>query len=123
LKYWILGRWVGATADGRKAGDTMANGNTPSGGNDKNGITALINSIVKPSQTIHAGTVQNMRFGSEFIISNKDKFEIILDTYFKKGGPQAMITVINKGDLENALIEPEKYKDVFVRIGGLVHFP
>ncbi len=114
----ILGRWVGATPDGRKAGDAMANGNTPSGGNDKNGITALINSLVKPSQTNHAGTVQNMRFGYEFIASNGGKFESILDTYFKKGGPQAMITVINKGDLEKALVEPEKYKDVFVRIGG-----
>ncbi len=96
----------------------MANGNTPSGGNDKNGVTALINSLVKPSQNIHAGTVQNMRFGSDFIANNKDKFDTILETYFKKGGPQAMITVINKGDLEKALVEPEKYKDVFVRIGG-----
>ncbi len=114
----ILGRWVGATADGRKAGDAMANGNTPAGGNDKNGITALINSLVKPSQNNHAGTVQNMRFGNDFISSNPEKFEILLETYFKKGGPQAMITVINRGDLEKALVEPEKYKDVFVRIGG-----
>lgn len=28
------------------------------------------------------------------------------------------LTVINRGDLEKALEEPEKYKDVFVRIGG-----
>lgn len=114
----ILGRWVGATPDGRKAGDAMANGNTPSGGNDKNGITALLNSLVKPSQTNHAGTVQNMRFGHDFITCNQAKFETLLAIYFKKGGPQAMITVINKGDLEKALEEPEKYKDVFVRIGG-----
>lgn len=114
----ILGRWVGATADGRKAGREMANGNTPSGGNDKNGVTALLNSLVKPCQDIHAGTVQNLRFGTDFIANNKDKFDDLLDIYFEKGGPQAMITVINKGDLEKALVEPEKYKDVFVRIGG-----
>ncbi|MCF8361611.1 MAG: hypothetical protein K9G70_03220 [Prolixibacteraceae bacterium] len=114
----ILGRWVGATADGRKAGREMANGNTPSGGNDKNGITALLNSLVKPCQDIHAGTVQNLRFGTDFIANNKDKFDALLDIYFEKGGTQAMITVINKGDLEKALVEPEKYKDVFVGIGG-----
>jgi pyruvate-formate lyase len=114
----ILGRWVGATADGRKAGDAMANGNTPSGGNDKKGVTALINSIVKPSHAIHAGAVQNMRFSSEVFINDKEKFNILLDAYFKKGGSQAMITVLNKGDLENALVEPEKYQDMFVRIGG-----
>jgi pyruvate-formate lyase len=114
----ILGRWVGATPDGRKAGREMANANTPAGGNDKNGITALINSLVKPSQDNHAGTVQNMRFGRDFFTTNRPKFEFLLDTYFKKGGPQAMITVINRGDLESALVEPEKHQDLFVRIGG-----
>ena len=114
----ILGRWVGASADGRKAGREMANANTPAGGNDKKGITALINSIVKPSHAIHAGAVQNMRFGRDFFTSSRPKFEVLLDTYFKKGGAQAMITVINRGDLEKALVEPENYKDLFVRIGG-----
>ena len=114
----ILGRWVGATPDGRKAGGPMANANTPAGGNDKKGITALINSIVKPSHAIHAGAVQNMRFGYDFFSKDKEKLEATLTTYFKKGGAQAMITVINKGDLESALVEPEKYQDLFVRIGG-----
>jgi pyruvate-formate lyase len=113
-----LGRWVGASADGRKAGGAMANANTPSGGNDKKGITALINSIVKPNPAIHAGAVQNIRFGRDSFTHNRGKIEVIIDTYFKKGGSQAMITVINRGDLENALIEPEKYKDLFVRVGG-----
>jgi pyruvate-formate lyase len=114
----ILGRWVGASADGRKAGREMANANTPAGGNDKKGVTALINSLVKPSHNIHAGTVQNMRFGRDFFSNNRERFEVLLDTYFKKGGAQAMITVINRGDLEKALVEPEQYKDLFVRIGG-----
>ncbi|NDP20535.1 MAG: hypothetical protein GZ091_05595 [Paludibacter sp.] len=114
----ILGRWVGASADGRKAGREMANANTPAGGNDKKGVTALINSLVKPSHKIHAGTVQNMRFGRDFFTNDRPRFEILLDTYFKKGGAQAMITVINRGDLEKALVEPEKHHDLFVRIGG-----
>ncbi|QBN17854.1 pyruvate formate lyase family protein [Flavobacterium nackdongense] len=114
----ILGRWVGASADGRKAGREMANANTPSGGNDKKGVTALINSLVKPSHKIHAGTVQNMRFGRDFFTTDRPRFEFLLDTYFKKGGAQAMITVINRGDLESALVEPEKHQDLFVRIGG-----
>jgi pyruvate-formate lyase len=113
-----LGRWVGASANGRKAGGALANANTPSGGNDKKGITALINSIVKPNPAIHAGAVQNMRFGRDVYMNNREKFEATLVTYFKKGGSQAMITVINRGDLELALIEPEKYKDLFVRVGG-----
>lgn len=113
-----LGRWGGASADGRKAGGAMANANTPVGGNDKKGVTAMINSIVKPDHTIHAGAVQNMRFGRDMFTNNREKFEMLLKTYFKKGGNQAMVTVINKGDLEKAMLEPEKYKDLFVRVGG-----
>jgi pyruvate-formate lyase len=113
-----LGRWVGASADGRRAGGAMANANTPAGGNDRKGITALINSIVKPSPNIHAGSVQNLRFGSDFVGPDRTKLEVILRTYFKKGGSQAMVTVINRGDLEKALIEPEKYRHLIVRVGG-----
>jgi pyruvate-formate lyase len=113
-----LARWVGASPDGRKAGMPMANANTPAGGNDKKGITALINSIVKPDPAIHAGSVQNMRFGRDSFLNDRDKFEAILDTYFEKGGAQAMITVINRGELEKAMQNPEEYKDLFVRVGG-----
>jgi pyruvate-formate lyase len=113
-----LGRWVGASADGRKAGGAMANANTPSGGSDRKGITALINSIVKPSPSIHAGSVQNLRFGSDFVGEDRPKFEALLRTYFKKSGSQVMITVINRGDLKRALVEPDKYKNLIVRVGG-----
>lgn len=113
-----LGRWGGASADGRRAGGAMANANTPAGGNDKKGVTAMINSITKPDHGIHAGAVHNMRFGKDMFERNREQFEVLLKTYFKKGGNQAMITVINKADLESAMEEPEKYKDLFVRVGG-----
>jgi pyruvate-formate lyase len=96
----------------------MANGNTPAGGNDQKGITALIKSITQPASDIHAGSVQNLRFGRDTFIRQRDKVEAILDSYFLQGGSQAMVTVINRGDLEKAMLEPEKYKDLFVRVGG-----
>ncbi|NPV55566.1 MAG: hypothetical protein HPY76_02680 [Anaerolineae bacterium] len=113
-----LARWVGASADGRKAGMPMANANTPSGGSDKKGVTALLNSVVKPSPAIHAGAVQNIRFGRDLFTNQREKFDAILGTYFDKGGCQLMVTVINRGDLERALEQPEAYRDLFVRVGG-----
>jgi pyruvate-formate lyase len=59
-----------------------------------------------------------MRFGRDTILNQRNQFEALMSTYFIKGGSQAMITVINRGDLEKAIAEPEKYKDVFVRVGG-----
>lgn len=113
-----LGRWGQASADGRKAGGAMANANTPAGGNDKTGVTAMLNSIVKPSHAIHAGAVHNIRFGKDMFENNREQLEALMKTYFQKGGNQAMITVIHKGELEKAMKEPDQYRNLFVRVGG-----
>ena len=113
-----LAGWVGASPDGRRAGMPMANANNPTSGADRKGITAMINSILRPSTKAHAGSVQNLRFSREAFRDERDKIKAILNTYFDQGGSQAMITVIGRGVLEKALKDPEKYKDVFVRVGG-----
>ena len=113
-----FGLTTGASADGRRAYTFMANANNPTGGMDKNGITALLNSLVKLETNIHAGSVQNMRFSKEMFTSLLMKTKGLLGTYFAKGGAQAMITVINRGDLERAMKEPEQYQHLIVRVGG-----
>lgn len=114
----LMGHSTSASADGRLSGTHMNNGNAPSGRSDKEGVTAMLNSIVKPSTEIHAGAVQNMKFSRDMFYEKRDIIKAVLKTYFDKGGAQAMITVVNRGDLEKALIEPEKYKHIFVRVGG-----
>lgn len=114
----LLGHQTSASADGRKSGKPMNNGNTPTSGFDRQGITAMLNSIVKPSTYIHAGAVQNMKFSRDMFTKKRTVTESLLKTYFEKGGAQAMITVVNKNDLENAMKEPEKYGHIFVRVGG-----
>lgn len=114
----LMGRWTAASADGRRAGTPMNNGNAPSSGNDRAGVTAMLNSIVKPSPAIHAGAVQNMKFSRELFQTRRPELEALLDTYFANGGAQAMITVVSRGDLERALEEPERYRHLFVRVGG-----
>ncbi|MBI9071350.1 MAG: hypothetical protein JEY94_07110 [Melioribacteraceae bacterium] len=113
-----MGENTAASADGRKAGEYMANGNSPMDSMDKNGVTAFLNSIVKPDPTIHAGAVQNMKFSKEMFTKYRDKLEILLETYFENGGAQAMITVVDKGELEDAIKNPEKYPNLIVRVGG-----
>ena len=114
-----LARWVGASPDGRKSGTPMANANNPSSGSDKNGLTAMLNSIVKPSHANMAGMVQNMRFTKETWNDADGKVQYLLVDYFQRGGAQSMITVVGKDDLYNAMQHPEDYKDLIVRIGGL----
>lgn len=114
----LMGHQTAASADGRLSGEPMNNGNNPSSGSDRKGVTAFLNSIVKPSPRIHAGAVQNMKFSRELFATRPKEIAALLDTYFENGGAQAMITVVSRGDLEQALIEPEKYPHVFVRVGG-----
>lgn len=114
----LMGRYTSASADGRLSGESMNNGNTPSSGRDINGITAMLNSIVKPSTAIHAGAVQNMKFSRNMFSKNRLQLEALLNTYFEMGGAQAMLTVVDRNELEKAMREPEKYGHIFVRVGG-----
>lgn len=107
-----------ASYDGRLAYTYMNPGNNPSGGSDKNGLTAFLNSIAKPNPSIHAGAVQNMKFLKELFKNNRKQLEALLATYFMKGGTQAMIKVVSRGELEDAMKHPEKYQNLIVRVGG-----
>lgn len=113
-----LGGAIGASADGRRKFKPMSNANGPTSGNDTNGITALMNSMTKLRTDIHAGEVQNMKFSKDMFRNNRRTVKALLETYFAQGGSQAMITVVDRQELENAMKEPEKYQDLFVRVGG-----
>jgi len=113
-----LGMNTTASPDGRNSKMYLNNGNSPMSGMDKNGVTAFLNSIVKPDVSLHAGAVQNMKFSKEMFSKYREKLEILLKTYWENGGAQAMLTVVGKEDLENAIREPEKYQHLIVRMGG-----
>ena len=114
----VMGTFTAASPDGRRAFTHLNPGNNPVGGADKRGITACMNSLVKPDTSIHAGAVQNMKFSRSLLKENREKFELLLETYFEQGGAQLMLTVISKGELEEAQKHPENYQNLMVRVGG-----
>jgi pyruvate-formate lyase len=114
----VMGKYTGASPDGRMAYTYMNPGNNPVGGMDRSGVTAFLNSLLKPDPSIHAGAVQNMKFSKELFHEKRHILEALLKTYFRQGGTQAMLTVISRGDLEEAIKHPEKYANLMVRVGG-----
>ena len=113
-----LGAVTGASADGRRNGEPFAIGNTPTAGRDRKGPTALLSSLAKP-EPLHAGYAQNMKFSKRmFGGEQRKKLEALLNAYWARGGTQAMITAVNRGDLEEAMKEPEKHANLMVRVGG-----
>lgn len=114
----ILGRFTAASADGRGRGEPMANANNPAGGTDTNGLTAMLNSLVKLDTLFHAGAVQNMKFSRRMFHEKRPVLEAVLSTYFKNGGQQAMISVLSPEELEDAVTHPEHHQSLMVRVGG-----
>ncbi len=117
-----FGAKMGATPDGRKAGDPLKFGLQQSGGYDRNGLSALLNSISKvDSNAIGCGsTVTNLMI-DEQLIKNDEHFEKtvdMLETYFKNGGVHFQLSYVSKQDLLNAKVTPKDYKNLRVRVSG-----
>jgi len=113
-----LGKQTAASADGRETGGPLANGSTPTAGMDRQGVTAMLRSLAKIPADNHAGYSHNMKFAKSMFRERKGHVAQLLEAYFKEGGTQAMLTVVDRHDLEDALLHPEKHHNLIVRVGG-----
>ncbi|MGE5557089.1 MAG: pyruvate formate lyase family protein [Bacillota bacterium] len=114
----LFGKTTAASADGRKSGEPLSNGNQPSAGFDRSGITALLNSMAKLGAKMHAGATHNLKISRGVFKSRPQEIGALLKGYFARGGTQIMVTVTDRGELEKALKEPERYGNLIVRVGG-----
>lgn len=114
----LLGKRTGATPDGRHKEAMLSNGNGAYAGRDVEGITSLMNSMTKLDTAIHAGATHNLKFTTTLFNDNREKTNALLKTFFRLGGQQTNISVVNQKDLEDAMIHPEKYENLMVRVGG-----
>lgn len=112
------GHETDASLDGRKKGVYMNPANNPQGGNAKNGPTAVLKSLARFDAKYHGGSVQNIKFTPRMMHEDKEKVKALFQTYFKNGGCQLMVTVVDRGVLEDAQIHPENYPDLIVRVAG-----
>lgn len=132
---WLIGdllgynehhKWFGektpATPDGRYNGDRLKFGIGQSDGKDREGLTALLNSISKldPYGISCGSTVTNI-FLDEQLMTNDELFEKTVDmfeSYFKNGGIHFQLTYVSKKDLIAAQKDPDNYKNLRVRVTG-----
>ena len=114
----VLGRKTQATADGRRAFTYLSNGNGPMAGMDRQGLTSLIRSMASTDMSRTAGTAQNLKLSRDLFTKHRDELNDLIDAAFDLGILSLNISVMNPGDLEDAMIHPEKYQNLFVRVGG-----
>ncbi len=117
----LTGNLLGATPDGRKAGEPISNSLSPSNGAEKNGPTAVLNSIAKlPTEKMGSGMSFNMRLLPSLIETKEERFKLadMILSYFEKGGMHVQFNIIDQNVLRDAQLNPENYKDLIVRVSG-----
>lgn len=111
-----------ATPDGRYDGENLKFGIGQSGGNDREGLTALLNAVAKCDKTgVCTGSSVTNIFLDEQLVVNDDNFEKtlkLLETYLKNGGIHFQLNYISKEELKKAKVNPEEYKNLRVRVSG-----
>ena len=110
---------LGATPNGRKAGEPVSENQSPTYGADKKGVTALLNSLAKLpfDRTVTGGL--NVTFSSNI---SAEILKALVLAYFEMGGFHMGISIINRKTLEDAMINPDKYKSLTVRLYGFSEY-
>lgn len=115
-----FGSVIGATPDGRKAGQPLSEGISPVQGADRFGPTAVIKSASKMEQVKTGGTLLNQKFTPQLLQGEEgiNNLGHLVRIYFKLGGHHIQFNVVNADTLRAAQKEPEKYRDLIVRVAG-----
>ena len=115
-----FGSVVGATPDGRKSGVPLSEGISPVQGADTNGPTAVLKSAAKIDHLRTGGTLLNQKFTPQVLDSEEglNKAVQLVRGYFRMDGHHIQFNVVTADTLRKAQANPEKYKDLIVRVAG-----
>ena len=119
-QYVPLGKVVGALPSGRKAWEPLADSASPSAGKDVNGPTAVFKSIGKVDNVeILGGVILNMRVDPAiFEGGNMQRLAGLIRAFIDQKIYHVQINVVSTETLMDAQEEPEKYRDLMVKVAG-----
>jgi formate C-acetyltransferase len=118
-----MGLYVGATPDGRKSREPLADGISPGQGRCLEGPTAAIQSIARINHLAALnGTLLNMKFNASTIHDpvKLEKFMALVDTFMELGGYHVQFNILDTARLREAQRFPERHPDLLVRVAAYV---
>jgi formate C-acetyltransferase len=114
-----FGSMTGATPDGRRAGEPHSDGISPAQGADRKGPTAVIKSASRLDHARTGGTLLNQKFSPQLFEGDGiDKVAQLVRSYFRLDGHHIQFNVVTADTLHAAQANPEKYRDLIVRVAG-----
>lgn len=120
------GKGTMATPDGRNAWVPLAEGCSPSHNMDQNGPTSVLKTVSKlRTDEIIGGVLLNQKVNPQTLAKEEDKMKLImlLRTFFNKlHGYHIQYNVVSRETLIDAQKNPEKHRDLIVRVAGYSAF-
>jgi formate C-acetyltransferase len=114
-----FGKMTGALPSGRKAGEPLSDGISPSAGADTHGPSAVIKSAACFDHSRTGGTLLNMKFNPQVFEKKGAGYLVsLIRAYFKLGGHHIQFNVVNREELLDAQKHPEKHRDLIIRVAG-----
>lgn len=117
-----MGANVGASCDGRLAGQPLADGGiSPSSGSDRLGPTAVLKSASSLEfQRISNGSLLNMKFSSSMFqeAGSRARFCALLRSFVALGIHHVQFNVVSRDELLAAQREPGKHRNLLIRVAG-----
>ena len=115
------GACTGATPDGRKGGDILADASlSPDHGKDTHGPIAVFQSAMKVNQDPYQGTLMNMKVHPTAVKSDSDLMKLgsMIKTYLTHGGKHVQFNVVDRAEMEDAKVNPDDHSELVVRVAG-----
>ena len=115
-----FGSVIGATPDGRRAGQPLSEGVSPVQGADRHGPTAVLRSVAKMDHGRTGGTLLNQKFTPALLADDAglDGLVQLVRTYFALGGHHIQFNVVDAATLRAAQERPAEHRDLIVRVAG-----